>query len=165
MAAQGLLARLKAVSILESWSLLRVLRALLVPLGLVAAVLWSFSVFGAALWANIFVDGHSDASTLDVLVEIVPVACVFLLPGLVVIGLSRLLGRPDARSAFGIAAVLALPIFTFGYAAPALAISAVPWLAVSVVRRRKLAWPPLDVVSIIGGFILIAFWCYGEAHR
>lgn len=143
----------------------RVLGVLLVPLGALAAAVWSFVVFGSALWANIYVDGNDEASTLDVLADIGPFAFGFLVPGIVVVGLSRLLRLPAGRLTFGAVALVGLPIFTFGYGIGALAASAMPWAAASVIRRRRLTWPPIDLISMMAGIILIVFWCYSEAHR
>ena len=143
----------------------RAVSILLVPLGSVAAAAWSFAVFGAALWANIYVDGHHEAATLAVVSNVGPYALLFLAPGLLVIGVSRALRLPAGRNAFGAVALLLLPIFTFGYAIPALAGAAALWVAASWLARRRFTWPPVDLIPVLAGAVLISYWCYAEAHR
>lgn len=137
----------------------------LCALAALAAPVWAFAVFGAALWANIYVDGHPDASTADVIGGIFPTLAPFLavVVGVVVVG--RLMGTRTVENAFGILAIAFLPGLTFGYAIPALAAAYLPFLARDLVTKRRLGVPPFDVVALAGGGLLILFWAYAESHR
>lgn len=130
----------------------------------VAAALGGFGTFGAALWANIHVDGDAGATTIETLLAISPLVFAFLAPAFVMATVGRLTRSRPTQRAFGIAGAASVTLLTVGYALVPIAFLAAACCAVLWVRRRPIVLP-LDLIMVATFVAMIWYFAYAESHR
>ena len=145
----------------------RVRRAVDVALPILAVptgFAFGFVSFGSALWANIYVDGHDNATFTDVVGAIGLPAAVLASPAIALAVIAARRANDVARCA--VAAAAGLPMLVLGpYALGAFVAAAVASSAWRSRRASRLRAPAVDATVLLAGLGLMLLWCVLEARR
>ena len=145
----------------------RVRRLIGIVSGVLAAPVgfaFGFASFGSALWANIYVDGHDEASFSDVFGAIAPSMLFFGLPAIVLAVVAARLGYRATRWIIGAAALVPMTIaahYTLCAVTLGAAVSSL-WRSLRSGGRRP---PAFDATVLLAGLALTVLWCALEAGR
>ncbi|HEX7166033.1 MAG TPA: hypothetical protein VF230_03535 [Acidimicrobiales bacterium] len=148
----------------EDERLHRASNTILTVLSAPAGFAFGFATFGSALWANIYVDGHDDATFADVVGAIAVPTATFALPAVVLAAIAARRDIRDARHVLAAAAVLpmaALSTYALGALTAGAALSSI-WRSV---RAGRLRLPAPDATVLVAGLSLMTLWCLLESSR
>lgn len=140
-------------------------QASLIVAAFVAGPAWGIGVVLSALWANLYVDGDRDASTVEVLRQIAPDLWFFVLFALGVVLVSHLANSRAAQWVFAITSALIMVLVIFEWALLAIPVATGVVFIGSSARSRTWRRPAPDVVALVSGFCLILMFAVAEAHR
>lgn len=156
--------RIDEVNAHEDERLRRALDVALPVLGAPAGFAFGFASFGSALWANIYVDGHDNATFAEVLSAVGPLAAVLASPAIVLAIIAARRGQQVAR--WTIAAGAVVPMQILGpYALGAFAAGAFASSTWRSIRGSRVRPPAVDATVLLAGLGLMILWCVLEARR
>ena len=142
----------------------RALEVGLPVLGALAGFAFGFASFGSALWANIYVDGHDNATFAEVLRAVGPLAALLASPAIVLAIIAARWGHQVARWAIAAGAVVPMQILG-PYALGALAAGAFASSAWRSTVGSRIRPPAVDATVLLAGLGLMVLWCALEARR
>lgn len=157
--------RINEVNAREDERLGRVLNIALPVLGAPAGFAFGFASFASALGANIYVDGHDNATFADVLGAVTPMAAILASPAMALAIIAARRGHQVARCAIAAAAVFPMLSLLGLYALGALAAGAFASSTWRSIQGSRVRPPAIDATVLLAGLGLMILWCVLEARR